>query len=311
LKKHQESKMETTLRSITLSGRTIQGFTPIFIEYALWIAIMGLLIFMIGELLVRAFRLKDRRVEWIAAAFNVHPQNVAPIPCAHLLGLETKDATSRQKNPFSIPAHPSNAHQGDYVVRGAQGTALVSVYNWRNARAQSTKNEGHSGFVALPVTRKSNFYTGFLKETQIFSPDEHVKAKAATLNVSLLTQFASQARICAVCLHKNRPFSLITRTTKRDLHGRLAAHIDIEQITNSYLPTGDGGYVDDETWRDLRQQLLSQISRMNSPYTTFARIIMAFGLLGFFYQFRGSTITPDNFHDLIKIIAQLFKLNPP
>lgn len=291
--------MDTILRSISLTGRTIQGITPIFVEYALWIAILGVLLFVLGEVFVRIVRYRGAHINWVATAFGVHPHDVLPVPSQYLLGMETQDRKRRKKNPFGLSIHSPDCHQGDYIIRGAEGAAFVSVYNWRNSRASSPSKREKPGLIQMPAIRKSNLYTGFRKETWLFSPDEDIKAKAATLNVHILNRFSSQARICALCLHKNRPFDLITRTAKRDIHGRLAAHIDIEQIADSPLPTGDGGYIDDETWHDLRKRMLSQPSRMNMQGRTFFRILLALGLLAAFHQFEGSTISSGDIEEII------------
>lgn len=282
--------MENIVQNIILAARTVQGITPIFAEYALWIAIIGLFAFALGEVLAHIFRYKDKRIKWVAEAFDVHPSDILSVASSNLMGRETPHPATKIRNPFSIPAQESPAHQADYIVRGIEGASLVSIYNWRGTRTVPAGGIANPGYVESKVITKTSFFLGFVKRRMVFSPDEMCKAKAATLSAALVSKFGCDTRISAMCLHKNRPPKLVTRSPRRDIHGRLAPHVDIEQIKNT-LPVGRLGPIDDETWRDLSSWIRRQPSRMTAPSRVSARIFVMLALLWTYSQTESSSIS--------------------
>jgi hypothetical protein len=309
--------MESIVQNIILAARTVQGITPIFAEYALWIAIIGLFAFAVGEVLAHVFRYKDKRIKWISEAFGVHSSDILAVASASLMGRETPHPATKARNPFRIPAMESPAHQADYIVRGAEGVTFVSIYNWRGTRSKPTPGVASPGHVECNTVSKTGLFLGFVKQRMVFSPDEQCKSKAATLSAALVSKFGSDASISSMCLHKNRPPKLVTRSPKRDIHGRLSPHVDIEQIKTT-LPTGRSGEIDDETWRDLSSWIRRQPSRMTSSSRVSARILVMLALLWTYSQTESSTISPfeinilqDHVRENIFGITQSPQADPP
>lgn len=302
--------MENILQNITLAARTLQGIAPIFVEYALSIAIIGFFVFALGELLANIFSYRDVRTSWIAKAFQVHESQVLPIPSSYTMGLETSHPSSGIKNPYALRMQTPAAHQSDYLVRGERGSTVVSVYNWRGTRSSSAKSAPVPGYVKSPETEKNQLTVGFRKQIRIFSPDEDAKAKAATLNAALVSKFGSRSRATAMCLHKNRPPSLVTRSPARDFSGKLAAHIDIEQISHSHLPTGSGGQIDEETWHDLRSWFLRQPSRMMHQSRLIGRIMIMLCLLAVYSETESTTISSFEIEILQERLTEIFGIVP-
>jgi hypothetical protein len=294
--------MDSIIQHIVLTARTLQGMTPIFVEYALWIALSGLLLFVIGEILARIVRYKDNRIDWVARAYDVNVTDVLPLPSPALLGRETLHPTKRIRNPFRLIGEVRSPHQGDYIVRGSDGVVLASVYNWRGYAARNAKDTQKAGQVEMVETKKARFVSGFLRDRVVFSPDQDCKDKAATLSAAMVARHRTQSRVSAMCLHKNRPPHLATRNPRRDANGRLAAHIDIEQIRHHKLPAGTGGRIDDETWYDLRGWVLRQPGRMMSAHKTSARVTTLIVLLALFAHTEASTISEFE----IEIIKEYF-----
>jgi len=296
--------MDSNLQHIILIARTIQGVTPIFIEYALWIALAGLAVFTLGEIFARLLGYQDRQAPWIAKAFGVHEKDLLPIPSAYLLGMETVHPNLRTRNPFGVRKHEPSSHKADYIVRGETGAAIVSVYNWRGTGSLQDFSDNTPGKIRSTEIRKSTMLTGFKKVAHRFSPDEDTKLKSATLSAALVTKFGSRARISALCLHKNRPSGLVTRSPRRDVHGRTAAHIDVEQIKAHRLPCGNGGQIDEETWRDLRRWILRQPARMTGTPKTAARVLTLLALLAVYSLTESKTISPFEIQVLQEYLAE-------
>lgn len=304
------SLMENIIQHIILVARTLQGVTPIFVEYALWISLAGLLVFILSETLARLLRYNDWRVEWIARAYGVSTYDVLPIASSALLGQETIHPTKKIKNPFKVGGQERSPHQGDFIVRGNDGAVVASVYNWRGCLARNARKTQKPGRIELVETTKARYVSGFLRELTLFSPDEDVKTKAATLSAALVGRHGAQSRFSAMCLHKNRPPHLATRSPIRDANGNLAAHIDIEQIRGQTLPTGIGGRIDDETWYDLRGWMLRQPGRMTSPSRTSARVASALVLLAIFAYTEASTISDFEIEILIEYVQSFIVGHP-
>lgn len=298
--------MEHLTQTTILFARTLQGISPIFVEYSLWIAIFSIVLFAIGELITHITPYKDDRRSWIAQAFGVTLDNVSPVPSAYVLACETNDPHTRVRNPFHIQNWTPQSHQSDYIVRSDRGTAFVSVYNWRGSRARNT---GEPGVIDIMETIKHKFFSGYRRSRIRISPDQDTKMKSATLNLHLLSRFGSDAKISSICLHKNRNPSLVLRTTSRDIHGRMAAHIDIEQIRAGRLPTGNGGQIDHECWQDLNRFMKSQPTRMMKPSSTIARIVTVFALLLVFHSTGASTIDADVIKELVNQGSQIMHID--